>query len=87
MRRAAMTSRPSANNYLSDASIGADVNPADGAPSMRKPKKQRPLNDLSRSLTPLDVNHTLIAVEVMRDEAALVRELHSQLPTVLKAAE
>jgi len=29
---------------------------------MRKPKKQKPLNDLSRSLTPLDVNHTLIAV-------------------------
>ena len=31
---------------------------------MRKPKKQKkPLNDLSRSLTPLDVNHTLIAVK------------------------
>jgi len=30
---------------------------------MRKPKKQqKPLNDLSRSLTPFDVNHTLIAV-------------------------
>jgi transposase len=32
-------------------------------PSMRKPKKQhKPLNDLNRSLTPLDVNRTLIAV-------------------------
>ena len=30
---------------------------------MRKPKKQhKPLNDLSRSLTPLDPNQTLIAV-------------------------
>jgi hypothetical protein len=28
---------------------------------MRKPKKQqKPLNDLSRSLTPFDPNHTLI---------------------------
>ena len=30
---------------------------------MRKPKKhKKPLNDLSRSLTPFDPNHTLIAV-------------------------
>ena len=30
---------------------------------MRKPKKQKkPLNDLSRSLTPFDPNRTLIAV-------------------------
>ena len=30
---------------------------------MRKPNRQdKPLNDLSRSLTPLDVNQTLIAV-------------------------
>ena len=29
---------------------------------MRKPKQQKPLNDLSRSVTPLDVNETLIAV-------------------------
>ena len=28
---------------------------------MRKPKKQKPLNDLSRSLTPLDVNHKGLA--------------------------
>ena len=27
-------------------------------PSMRKPKQQKPLNDLSRSVTPLDVNET-----------------------------
>jgi hypothetical protein len=28
---------------------------------MHKPEKQqKPLNDLSRSLTPLDVNHTLL---------------------------
>ena len=32
-------------------------------PSMRKPKQQhKPLNDLSRSLTPFDPNQTLIAV-------------------------
>ena len=29
---------------------------------MRKPKQRRPHNDLSRSLTPLNFNHTLIAV-------------------------
>ena len=29
---------------------------------MHKPKQHKPLNDLNRSLTPLDVNHTLIAV-------------------------
>ena len=29
---------------------------------MRKPKPRRPHNDLSRSLTPLNLNHTLIAV-------------------------
>jgi hypothetical protein len=29
---------------------------------MHKPKQHKPLNDLSRSLTPLNVNHTLIAV-------------------------
>ena len=29
---------------------------------MRKPKQRRPHNDLSRSLTPLNLNHTLIAV-------------------------
>ena len=30
--------------------------------SIHKPKKQKPLNDLSRSLTPFDPNQTLIAV-------------------------
>jgi hypothetical protein len=29
---------------------------------MRKPERHRPLNDLNRSHTPLDVNRTLIAV-------------------------
>ena len=29
---------------------------------MRTPKQQKPLNDLSRSLTPFDPNQTLIAV-------------------------
>src|SRR5262245_52588364 len=36
--------------------------PCRWSPSMRKPKKQKkPLNDLSRSLTPFDPNHSLIA--------------------------
>src|SRR5262249_4260364 len=44
------------------ASIGADVNPRRRRPSMPKPKKlPKPLNDLSRSLTPFDPNETLIA--------------------------
>ena len=29
---------------------------------MRKPKKQKPLNDLTRSLTPFDPNQTLTVV-------------------------
>jgi len=34
---------------------------------MRKPKKQKkPLNDLSRSLTPFDPNHSLIVPGVER---------------------
>ena len=38
---------------------------------MRKPKQRKPLNDLSRSLTPFDPNHTLIAViEMEPDELA-----------------
>ena len=41
--------------------IGADVNPP-MEPPMRKPKQRRSHNDLSRSLTPLNLNHTLIAV-------------------------
>src|SRR5262249_2050646 len=42
-------------------------------PSMRKPKKQKkPINDLSRSLTPLDVNQTLICVIELGKESWLV---------------
>jgi transposase len=39
---------------------------------MHKPKQQQPLDDLSRSNTPLDVNHTLIAVIDMGKESWLV---------------
>ena len=39
---------------------------------MRKPKQQKPLNDLSRSLTPFDPNHTLIAVVELSQENWLV---------------
>jgi transposase len=40
---------------------------------MRKPKKQqKPLNDLSRSLTPFDPNHTLMAVIEMGKKSWLV---------------
>src|SRR6516162_790681 len=40
-------------------------------PSMRKPK-QKPLNDLSRSLTPFDPNQTLMAVIELSKENWLV---------------
>jgi transposase len=40
-------------------------------PSMRKPKR-KPLNDLSRSLTPFDCNQTLIAVIEMSKKSWLV---------------
>ena len=39
---------------------------------MRKPKQRKPLNDLSRSLTALDTNHTLIAVIEMGQKSWLV---------------
>ena len=39
---------------------------------MRKPKRQKPLNDLKRSHTPLDVNHTLIAVVELSQKTWLV---------------
>ena len=39
---------------------------------MRKQKQQKPLNDLSRSLTPFDPNHTLIAVVELSQENWLV---------------
>jgi transposase len=42
-------------------------------PSMRMPKRRhKPLNDLSRCLTPLDPNHTLIAVIEMSQKSWLV---------------
>jgi len=48
-------------------------NLADGAHPTRKPKQQmKPLNDLSRSLTPFSPNHTLIAVIEMSKESWLV---------------
>jgi transposase len=53
------------------ASIGADANrPME--PSMSEPKQRKPLNDLSRSLTTLDANHTLIAVIEMGQKSWLV---------------
>ena len=39
---------------------------------MRKPKQQKPLNDLSRSLTPFDPNQTLIAVIELSQKSWLV---------------
>jgi transposase len=39
---------------------------------MRKPEQHKPLNDLSRCLTPLDHNHTLIAVIEMSQKNWLV---------------
>ena len=43
---------------------------------MRKPKKQKkPLNDLSRSLTPFDPNQTLIAVIEM-EKKSVENEVH-----------
>ena len=39
---------------------------------MHKAKQRKPLNDLSRSLTTLDVNHTLIAVIEMSQKSWLV---------------
>ena len=39
---------------------------------MRKPKRHKPLNDLNRSHTPLDVNQTLIAVIELSQKAWLV---------------
>jgi hypothetical protein len=38
-------------------------------PSMRKPKKQKPLNDLSRSFTSFDPNRTLISVIELSKES------------------
>src|SRR5215470_6164597 len=41
-------------------------------PPMRKPKRHKALNDLNRSLTPLDLNHSLIAVVELSQKAWLV---------------
>jgi transposase len=41
-------------------------------PQMRKPRKQKTLNDLSRSLTPFDLNRTLITVIELSKESWLV---------------
>src|SRR6185312_15980351 len=41
-------------------------------PPMRKPKQCRPHNDLSRSLIPLNLNHTLIAVIELSQKSWLV---------------
>jgi hypothetical protein len=42
---------------------------------MRKPKRHKPLNDLNRSLTPLDINRTLIAVVELSQRSWLVAEV------------
>jgi hypothetical protein len=39
---------------------------------MRKPKRHKSLNDLNRSHTPLDVNHTLIIVVELSQKTWLV---------------
>src|SRR5262249_51855348 len=47
--------------------------PSRWSPSMRKPKKQKkPLNDLSRSLTPFDPNQTLIVVVELSKRSWLI---------------
>src|SRR5262249_62238535 len=47
--------------------------PSRWSSSMRKPKKQKkPLNDLSRSLTPFDPNRTLIGVIELSKQSWLV---------------
>ena len=48
---------------------------------MRKPKKQqKPLNDLSRSLTPFDPNQTLTAVVELSKKTWLVAGIISLQP-------
>jgi transposase len=50
--------------------------PSPMEPSMRKPRKRhKPLNDLSRSLTPFDPNRTLIAVIELSKESWLVARI------------
>src|SRR5499433_85274 len=69
MRRGNSTGRQSVNPSV--ASIGAVVNPHRWSPPMRKPKQRKP-NDLDRSLTPLDVNQTLICVIELSQKSWLV---------------
>jgi transposase len=42
---------------------------------MRKPKRHKPLNDLNRSHTPLDVNHTLMVVVELSHKSWLVASI------------
>src|SRR5258705_1678269 len=44
-------------------------------PPMRKPKQQKPLNDLNRSHTPFDPNQTLIAVIELSQKSWLVASI------------
>src|SRR5215472_17409446 len=69
MRRGNSTGRQYVNPSV--ASIGAVVNPHRWSPPMRKPKQRKP-NDLDRSLTPLDVNQTLICVIELSQKSWLV---------------
>ena len=70
MRRGDCVARQTVNRAM--ASIGAHANrPME--PPMRKPKQGKPLNDLSRSLTTLDANHTLVAVIEMGQKTQLCR--------------
>src|SRR5262245_64575782 len=64
MRRGSCVGRQSVNRAM--ASIGADAN------RPMEPPMRKPLNDLSRSLTALDANHTLIAVIEMSQKSWLV---------------
>src|SRR5258705_7503222 len=69
MRRGNCIGRQTVNRAMTP--IGPDANrPME--PPMRKPKQRKPLNDLSRSLTTLDANHTLIAVIEMGQQSWLV---------------
>src|SRR5262245_43701123 len=69
MRRGKCTGRRSVKTSV--ASIGADAKPT-MEPPMRKPKRRKPLNDLSRSPTALNVNETLIGVIELSQKTWLV---------------
>ena len=53
---------------------------------MRKPKRHKPLNDLSRSPTALNVNETLIAVIELSQTTWLVAGKPSAIATRLRQA-